>query len=125
MVERLGPATRQIESLVLGSSVGLPHPDHMAKPAPGSSLALPTDQAEPIAAIQDMIATLKDLRLQTNDRALLGAYQAARGLDARVYRLGEVGAKLAPVPTPISVPSSPQRNLPLGPVVVARRSKHR
>jgi hypothetical protein len=87
----------------------------MAKPAPGSSLALPADQAEPIAAVEDMPATLRDLRSRTGDRALLGAYQAAIDrLDALAYRLGEVGPKPAPPPKPISVPSSPQRNLPLG-----------
>jgi len=76
------------------------HPAAMAKPAPGSSLALPADQAEPIAAIEEMIATLKDLRQRTGDRALLGSYQAAIDrLDALVYRLSEVDAKPAPAPS--------------------------
>jgi len=102
----------------------------MAKPAPGSSLALSADQAEPIAAIQEMIATLKDLRLRTGDRALLGAYQAAIDrLDALAYRLAESGAKpaaLAPKPVrSIAAPASPQRALPLGPVVVARKPRRR
>jgi hypothetical protein len=98
----------------------------MAKPAPGSSLALPADKAATIAAIEEMIASLKDLQLRTGDRALLGAYQAAIDrLDALAYRLGEAGAKPAPAPKPISAPSSPQRNLPLGPVVVARKPPRR
>jgi hypothetical protein len=71
----------------------------MAKPAPGSSLALPADQAEPIAAIEEMIATLKDLRQRTGDRTLLGAYQAAIDrLDALAYRLSEAGSTPAPAP---------------------------
>jgi hypothetical protein len=37
--------------------LGSLHPDAMAKPALGSSLALPADQVEPIVAIEDMIAT--------------------------------------------------------------------
>ncbi|HST74024.1 MAG TPA: hypothetical protein VLJ20_01530 [Acetobacteraceae bacterium] len=98
----------------------------MAKPAPGSSLALPADQAEPIAAIEEMIATLKDLRQRTNDRAILGAYQAAIDrLDALAYRLGEVGAKMAPAPKAVSAASSPQAALPLGPVVISRRPERR
>jgi hypothetical protein len=76
-----------------------------------------------------MIATLKDLRLHTDDRALLGAYQAAIDrLEALAYRLGEVDAKPVPAPKPsrsITACSSPQRSLPLGPVVVARRPKCR
>ena len=87
-------------------------------------------QADQLAAVEDMIASLRDLRQRTNDRALLGAYQAAIDrLDALAYRLAEAGAKPDPAlpkpPRSVAAPSSPQRNLPLGPVVVARRPKRR
>jgi hypothetical protein len=92
-------------------------------PCPASA---PDDADEPVVAVEAMIAELGRLRQRTQDRALLGAYQAAIDrLDALAYRLGDVGPKPAPPPKPISVPSSPQRNLPLGPVVVARRPKRR
>jgi hypothetical protein len=102
----------------------------MAKPAPVSSLALPADQAEPIAAIEEMIATLKDLRQRARDRALLGSYQAIDRLDALAYRLSEVGAKPAPAPAPkspkpVASPLMPQPTLPLGPVVVIARKPRR
>jgi hypothetical protein len=103
----------------------------MAKPAPGSSLAVPADQAEPIAAIEEMIAMLKDLRQRTNDRALLGSYQAAIDrLDALAYRLSEAGAKPASapppkLPMPVAAPSTPQAALPLGPVIVVTRKPRR
>jgi hypothetical protein len=88
----------------LAEQADLDHSDRMAKPAPGTSLALPADQAEPIA-------TLKDLRQRTGDRALLGSYQAAIDrLDALAYRLSEVGAKPAPAPKPVSAPSTPHVN---------------
>jgi hypothetical protein len=102
----------------------------MAKSAP-RAVAVPDDQAEPLAAVEDMIATLKDLRRSTGDRALLGAYQAAIDrLDALAYRLTEAGSAPAPAPAPkppraVAAPSSPQSALPLGPVVVARRPKRR
>jgi hypothetical protein len=38
------------------------------------AVAVPADQAEPLVAVEEMIATLKDLRQRTGDRALLGAY---------------------------------------------------
>jgi hypothetical protein len=99
----------------------------MAKPAP--SPALPADQAEQQAAVEEMIATLKDLRQRTGDRALLGAYQAAIDrLDALAYRLTEAASPPAPAPKPprsVGAPASPQRNLPLGPVVVARKPRRR
>ena len=77
------------------------------------SLALPADQAEPLAAIEEMIATLKELRQRTGDRALLGSYQAAIDrLDALAYRLAEAGAKPPPAPSKparsIAAPASPQ-----------------
>jgi hypothetical protein len=46
----------------------------MAKPAPRPVAPPPDDQAEQLAAVEEMIATLKDLRQRTGDRALLGAY---------------------------------------------------
>jgi hypothetical protein len=78
-----------------------------------------------------MIATLKDLRRSTGDRALLGAYQAAIDrLDALAYRLTEAGSAPVPAPAPkpprsVAAPSSPQSALPRRPVVVARRPKRR
>jgi hypothetical protein len=46
------------------------------------------DTDEPIAAVEEMIAELGRLRQRTQDRALLGAYQAAIDrLDALAYRL--------------------------------------
>ena len=137
MANAEGPTTRLRDSahrisrsrfVRLPAGLSPAHPDRMAKPAPGSALALPADQAEPIAAIEDMIATLKDLRLRTNDRALLGAYQAAIDrLDALAYRLAEAGSAPAPAPAPkpVAVPSSRQSALPLGPVVVVARKPRR
>ena len=93
------------------------------RPLPASA---DDDTDEPIAAVEAMIAELGRLRQRTQDRALLGAYQAAIDrLDALAYRVGEVGSKPAPPPKSISVPSSPQRALPLGPVVVARKPRRR
>jgi hypothetical protein len=117
---------RSAASARLPAAITPAHPAAMAKPAPGSSLALPADQSEPIAAIEEMIATLKDLRQRTNDRALLGSYQAAIDrLDALAYRLREAGAKPAPAPKPVSAPSTSQAALPLGPVVVVARNPRR
>lgn len=104
----------------------------MAKPAPGSSLALPAGPAELLSVIEDMIATPKDLRQRSGDRTLLGAYQAAIDrLDALAYRLTEAGSPAPPapkpeLPKPVPAPSTPQAALPLGPViVVARRPRRR
>jgi len=101
----------------------------MAKPAPGNFLALPADQAEPLTTIEEMIATLKDLRQRTGDRALLGAYKAAIDrLDALAYRLSEA-ARPAPArkppPAPKAAGATPQGALPLGPVVVVARKPRR
>jgi hypothetical protein len=116
---------RSAASARLPAAITPAHPAAMAKPAPGSSLALPVDEAEPIAAIEEMI-TLRDLRQRTNDRALLGSYQAAIDrLDALAYRLSEAGAKPAPAPKPVSAPSTSQAALPLGPVVVVARKPRR
>jgi hypothetical protein len=54
-----------------------------------------------------MIATLRDLRQRTGDRALLGAYQAAIDrLDALAYRLTEGGSPAPPTPkSPASAPA--------------------
>jgi len=113
----------------LPAADGPRHPDPVAKPALGSSLALPSDQAEPLAAVEEMIATLKELRQRTNDRALLGAYQAAIDrLDALAYRLSEA-ARPAPArkppPAPKAAGATPQGALPLGPVVVVARKPRR
>jgi hypothetical protein len=102
----------------------------MAKSAP-RAVAVPDDQAEPLAAVEDMIATLKDLRGRTNDRALLGSYQAAIDrLDALAYRLTEAGSTPAPAPAPKPpradpAASPPQSTLPLGPVIVVARKPRR
>ena len=102
----------------------------MAKPAP-RPVAVPDDQAEPLAADEEMIATLKDLRRRPGDRALLGTYQAAIDrLDSLSYRLTEAGSAPAPAPaakpTPVASAAPPQAALPLGPViVVARRPRRR
>jgi hypothetical protein len=102
----------------------------MAKPAL-RPVAVPAAQAEQLAAVEEMVATLRDLRQRTGDRALLGAYQAAIDrLDALAYRLTEAGSAPVPAPAPkppraVAAPSSPQSALPLGPVVVARRPKRR
>jgi hypothetical protein len=102
----------------------------MAKPAL-RPVAVPAAQAEPLAAVEEMIATLKDLRRNTGDRALLGSYQAAIDrLDALAYRLTEAGSTPAPAPAPkppraVAAPSSPQAALPLGPVIVVARKPRR
>jgi len=60
------------------------------------------------------------------DQALLGAYQAAIDrLDAFAYRLSEAGATPARPACSIAALASPQRNLPLGPVLVARKPRRR
>ena len=114
----------------LAARLGLAHSAGMAKPAP-RPVAVPDDQAEPLAAVEEMIATLKDLRRRPGDRALLGTYQAAIDrLDSLSYRLTEAGSAPAPAPaakpTPVASAAPPQAALPLGPViVVARRPRRR
>jgi hypothetical protein len=71
---------------------------------------------------------LREMGQGARDRAILGAYQAAIDrLDALAYRLSEAAATPAkPEPArSIAAPASPQRNLPLGPVVIARKPKRR
>jgi hypothetical protein len=120
----------QLRGARLAARLGLAHSAGMAKSAP-RAVAVPDDQAEPLAAVEDMIATLKDLRGRTNDRALLGSYQAAIDrLDALAYRLTEAGSTPAPAPAPkppraVAAPSSPQAALPLGPVIVVARKPRR
>jgi hypothetical protein len=103
----------------------------MAKSAP-RAVAVPDDQAEQLAAVEEMIGSLRELRQRTGNRALLGAYQAAIDrLDALAYRLTEAGAKPAPAPAPAApkppapVPAPPQGALPLGPVIVVARKPRR
>ena len=84
-----------------------------------------------------MIAELGQLRERERDRAIKSAYQAAIDrLQALAYRLAQprpitVGRPartlLAPEPSPAPEPPPlpPQRTLPLGPVVVARKPKRR
>jgi hypothetical protein len=80
-------------------------------------------EAEALATVEEMIATLRDLRRHSSDRAVLGAYQAAIDrLDALAYRLSE--ASSAPPPPP-PAPKPPQANLPLGPVIVVARKPRR
>lgn len=88
------------------------------------------DADEPIAAVEAMIAELGQLRQRTQDRALLGAYQAALDrLDALAYRLKlhasppSIGPPARQTPKPVG--AAPQRALPLGSVVVARKPKRR
>lgn len=69
----------------------------MAKPTPGTSLALPADQAEPIAAIEEMIATLNELRQRTSDRALL-APTRPRSTGSTRSQAGRSGRQAAPCP---------------------------
>jgi hypothetical protein len=90
--------------------------DRMAKPAP-----IPAAQAEPLAAVEEMIAELTRLLDAERDRVLRRTYQAALDrLDARAYRLGEadsppVPAPTAPKPPPRDpAPSPPPITLPLG-----------
>ena len=77
-----------------------------------------------------MICELGRLRQRTQDRALLGAYQAALDrLDALACRLKlDAGPRTIGLPArqaPKPVGAAPQRALPLGPVVVARKPKRR
>jgi hypothetical protein len=100
----------------------------MAKPAsPTRPATLPEAQAEQLATVEDMIATLRDLRRSTGDRALLVAYRAAIDrLDALAYRLTPPSPAPAPKP-PRADPaaSPPQSTLPLGPVIVVARKPRR
>lgn len=79
-----------------------------------------------------MISRLGQLRGRTQDRALLGAYQAALDrLDALAYRLKEDDSRVVGLAAaerqaaPKAAGSGPQRALPLGPVVVARKPRRR
>jgi len=88
------------------------------------------DTDEPTAAVEAMIAELGRLRQRTGDRALLGAYQAAIDrLEALAYRLENdgttriIGLPAKRLAAPKAAGGGPQRALPLGPVVVARKPK--
>jgi hypothetical protein len=72
----------------------------------------PPDEADELAEIEEMIARLRELRQRTQDRALLGAYQAALDrLDALAYRLQDSGAQVIglppakPIPEPAPLPA--------------------
>lgn len=104
----------------------------MIRPVKGPR-PLPTpdtdDADDPIAAVEEMIAELGRLRQRTQDRALLGAYQAAIDrLDALAYRLkADAGPRTLGLPARAVKPvgQTPQRALPLGPVVIARKPRRR
>jgi hypothetical protein len=104
----------------------------MASPRSTRPAALPDAQAEQLAAVEEMIATLRELRQRARDRAVLGAYQAALDrLDALAYRLAEAGSTPIPLPTTpepqasAPAPSPSQAALPLGPVIVVARKPRR
>jgi hypothetical protein len=92
-------------------------------PAPASDNA-----DESLTAVEAMSAELGRLRQRTQDRALLGAYQAAIDrLDALAYRLQDAGTRILGLPARAVKPvgEASQRALPLGPVVVARKTRQR
>jgi hypothetical protein len=111
----------------LGERTGPGHDLAVNAPRPLSA-PVSGDADEPVAAVEAMIAELGRLRQRTQDRALLGAYQAALDrLDVLAYRLKpDTGRTIGLPARPVKpVGETPRRALPPGPVEVERKPRRR